>query len=603
MLRRLLGALALALMPLTAAGQPMGGGPELWFQSGPAISTFDPSTCVTVPSTVTGGCMGAGTINATGLFVGGASITTPPLTVGTTQVQNATPSYLLYNNAGILGELQYIPSNSIGQLIIGTGAAAGASGVGSTTLTAIGTDAGAAAEVTGSGTFIGHSAGKGTSVALTGGQNVCVGASACYTAQGSMGSATYVGFQAGMAARGSANNTAVGALALQSGQGNNNVAIGFQAYLYGNGANNVFIGRASAAGAALPSLLTNALSPGGGSTIFFADTSALATGMMLIHANILPGTKITAITAGVSVTLDTPLVSDIASGQSVNYLTQHTGINNVGIGYLSLQNIAGTAEANTAVGQASGRSISTGLRNTAIGVEAMGTSAAISGNDNTAVGWQSLANLGSGAQNTAVGVGALTVHGSFPLTGNNNTVMGYRAARLLQSASQQNTIIGSQAALAITTANDNTFLGYNAGTAVTSGSTNVLIGSGTAATLTTGSNNIIIGPGLVAAGGTSNTLNIGGAITGTGLGSAPLIAVNGLLTANATAAIGAGANTQAMIRASSTANFGLYYGTGDPSFTAAKGSLYIKTDATTTTTRFWINTNGSTTWAAFTSSS
>ncbi len=37
-------------------------------------------------------------------------------------------------------------------------------------------------------------------------------------------------------------------------------------------------------------------------------------------------------------------------------------------------------------------------------------------------------------------------------------------------------------------------------------------------------------------------------------------------------------------------------GTGDPTFTAPKGSLYIKIDATTTTTRLWINTNGATTW-------
>ena len=40
----------------------------------------------------------------------------------------------------------------------------------------------------------------------------------------------------------------------------------------------------------------------------------------------------------------------------------------------------------------------------------------------------------------------------------------------------------------------------------------------------------------------------------------------------------------------------LVAGTGDPTFSAAKGTLYIKIDATTTTTRLFINTNGSTTW-------
>lgn len=45
-------------------------------------------------------------------------------------------------------------------------------------------------------------------------------------------------------------------------------------------------------------------------------------------------------------------------------------------------------------------------------------------------------------------------------------------------------------------------------------------------------------------------------------------------------------------------------GTGNPSgsVSAPKGSLYIKTDATTATTRLWINTDGGTTWAYLTAS-
>lgn len=76
----------------------------------------------------------------------------------------------------------------------------------------------------------------------------------------------------------------------------------------------------------------------------------------------------------------------------------------------------------------------------------------------------------------------------------------------------------------------------------------------------------------------------------------------GIMTSLSGTAIGAGANTQAWIKASSTSNLGIYYGTGDPSFSAAKGSLYSKTDATTTTTRLWVNTDGGTTWANFTAS-
>lgn len=37
-------------------------------------------------------------------------------------------------------------------------------------------------------------------------------------------------------------------------------------------------------------------------------------------------------------------------------------------------------------------------------------------------------------------------------------------------------------------------------------------------------------------------------------------------------------------------------GTGAPSFSAAKGSLYIRLDGSSTSTRLYVNTTGSTTW-------
>lgn len=43
-------------------------------------------------------------------------------------------------------------------------------------------------------------------------------------------------------------------------------------------------------------------------------------------------------------------------------------------------------------------------------------------------------------------------------------------------------------------------------------------------------------------------------------------------------------------------------GSGAPSFTAAKGSLYVRTDtgASTTATRLYVNTTGSTVWTSIT---
>lgn len=42
-------------------------------------------------------------------------------------------------------------------------------------------------------------------------------------------------------------------------------------------------------------------------------------------------------------------------------------------------------------------------------------------------------------------------------------------------------------------------------------------------------------------------------------------------------------------------------GTGAPTFTAPKGTLYIQIDGSSTSTRMYVNTNGSTTWTNFTS--
>lgn len=47
---------------------------------------------------------------------------------------------------------------------------------------------------------------------------------------------------------------------------------------------------------------------------------------------------------------------------------------------------------------------------------------------------------------------------------------------------------------------------------------------------------------------------------------------------------------------------GVFFGTGDPTITAPKGSLYMRTDATTTITRMYVNTTGAAVWATVTTS-
>jgi hypothetical protein len=47
-----------------------------------------------------------------------------------------------------------------------------------------------------------------------------------------------------------------------------------------------------------------------------------------------------------------------------------------------------------------------------------------------------------------------------------------------------------------------------------------------------------------------------------------------------------------------TTNFGIFFGSGAPNLAAAKGSLYLRSDGTTTNDRMYVNTDGSTTWTA-----
>jgi hypothetical protein len=94
--------------------------------------------------------------------------------------------------------------------------------------------------------------------------------------------------------------------------------------------------------------------------------------------------------------------------------------------------------------------------------------------------------------------------------------------------------------------------------------------------------------------------SITGNITGGNvLSSAVLSAVGNAVVLSGTA-IPAGGTTGAGYMFSSTANFGVFFGSGVPTLSAAKGSLYLRTDGTTTNDRMYVNTNGSTVWTAVT---
>lgn len=90
------------------------------------------------------------------------------------------------------------------------------------------------------------------------------------------------------------------------------------------------------------------------------------------------------------------------------------------------------------------------------------------------------------------------------------------------------------------------------------------------------------------------TTGLGPALTGTTLG------LTGDSTIQNATAIPAGGTAGAGYKFSSTSNFGVFFGSGAPTLSAAKGSLYLRSDGSTTNDRAYINTNGTTTWTALT---
>ena len=65
-------------------------------------------------------------------------------------------------------------------------------------------------------------------------------------------------------------------------------------------------------------------------------------------------------------------------------------------------------------------------------------------------------------------------------------------------------------------------------------------------------------------------------------------------------AVPAGGTAGVGVTMSSTPDLGVFFGSGVPTLSAAQGSLYMRTDGSTTSTRMYVNTNGTTGWTAVT---
>lgn len=59
-----------------------------------------------------------------------------------------------------------------------------------------------------------------------------------------------------------------------------------------------------------------------------------------------------------------------------------------------------------------------------------------------------------------------------------------------------------------------------------------------------------------------------------------------------------GGSVNARILIGTGTALGIYWGSGAPTVSAAQGSIYIRTDGSSATTRVYVNTNGATTWTS-----
>ena len=87
----------------------------------------------------------------------------------------------------------------------------------------------------------------------------------------------------------------------------------------------------------------------------------------------------------------------------------------------------------------------------------------------------------------------------------------------------------------------------------------------------------------------------------TGTSMAASNSVTGGFTALSGTATTAGGATTAALTMGSGPGPSIYFGSGAPTITAKQGSIYLRTDGSSTSTRLYVNTTGSTTWTNFTS--
>lgn len=364
------------------------------------------------------------------------------------------------------------------------------------------------------------------------------------------------------------------------------------------------------------------------------DFTGAAAGLTGFGANVFAanttGDKCTAIGYAVLASNTSGQYNTAMGYQALNLNTSGYGNTAVGFQALAVNTTGGSSTfgGNTAIGAASMISNTTGDNNTAVGLDSLYSNT--TGYSNVAVGSNAIGYATNGYQNVAVGWQAMFTGGGLRSIGNSNTAVGTKA--LWTATGSGNVAIGAFAGYYET--GSNAFYVDNQDRTNTAGDKAKALLYGTfnaAASSQTLTVNAVITPtyGIVSTDiGVSGTQDII-SISGQAANSGPLfIAQNSARNAykpftlySSSVVWGQGAtqatlNTVAMrvgqdtaipaggstvgYTFTSTANFGVFCGSGVPSLSVAKGSLYLRSDGTTTNNRAYINTDGGTTWTALT---
>ena len=107
--------------------------------------------------------------------------------------------------------------------------------------------------------------------------------------------------------------------------------------------------------------------------------------------------------------------------------------------------------------------------------------------------------------------------------------------------------------------------------------------------------------GTVTVTGTFDAATSVTSLAATGGVTAATVSATGNITADSATALVAG-GASAFIATNTAVGMGMYIGSGAPTVAAAKGSLYLRSDGSSASTRLYVS-DGSTTWIAVTTAS